>query len=45
MNKTHWNTVYVEGLSEQLLKELVDHSYELVKSGLTKQQKKELEGL
>jgi predicted DNA-binding protein (MmcQ/YjbR family) len=26
-------------------KELVDHSYELVKSGLTKQQKKELEGL
>jgi predicted DNA-binding protein (MmcQ/YjbR family) len=45
MNKTHWNTVYVEGLSEQLLKELVDHSYELVKSGLAKQQKKELEGL
>jgi predicted DNA-binding protein (MmcQ/YjbR family) len=29
----------------QLLKELVDHSYELVKSGLPKQQKKELEGL
>jgi predicted DNA-binding protein (MmcQ/YjbR family) len=25
--------------------QLVDHSYELVKSGLTKQQKKELEGL
>ena len=45
MNKTHWNTVYIEGLSSTLLKELIDHSYELVKSGLTKQQKKELEGL
>ena len=39
MNKTHWNTVYVEGLSEQLLKELVDHSYELVKAKLTQKEK------
>jgi predicted DNA-binding protein (MmcQ/YjbR family) len=45
MNKTHWNTVTIEGLSEQFLKVLIDHSYDLVKSGLTKQQKKELEGL
>ncbi|MDP2174690.1 MAG: MmcQ/YjbR family DNA-binding protein [Bacteroidota bacterium] len=45
MNKTHWNTVYIEGLSSTLLKELIDHSHDLVKSGLTKQQKKELEGL
>ena len=39
MNKTHWNTVYVEGLSEHLLKELIDHSYELVKSKLTQKEK------
>lgn len=31
MNKKHWNTVDFEGgLSEQLLRSLIDHSYELV---------------
>lgn len=31
MNKKHWNTVYFEdGLSEGLLRELIDHSYMLV---------------
>ncbi len=37
MNKHHWNSVYFErSLDEQLLKELVDHSYELVVKGLRK---------
>ena len=31
MNKKHWNTIsYQENLPTQLLKELIDHSYELV---------------
>lgn len=30
MNKKHWNTVIVHGLKNALLKELIDHSYNLV---------------
>ena len=31
MNKKHWNTVIVDGsMSNKLLKEIIDHSYELV---------------
>ena len=31
MNKTHWNTVVIDNtLSKRQLKELIDHSYELV---------------
>jgi len=31
MNKQHWNTVTVDGsISDRLLRELIDHSYELV---------------
>ena len=31
MNKTHWNSVYMDGsLSTKLILELVDHSYQLV---------------
>lgn len=37
MNKKHWNTVYYnQNLSEQLLKELIDHSYQLVFASLPK---------
>lgn len=37
MNKKHWNTVKFDGaLSENLLKKLVDHSYQLVVNGLVK---------
>lgn len=46
MNKQHWNTVnYSGGLKDSFVKELVDHSYNLVVSGLTKKLKEELEGL
>ncbi|MFT3946371.1 MAG: MmcQ/YjbR family DNA-binding protein [Agriterribacter sp.] len=32
MNKKHWNTIVIDGsASTKLLKEWIDHSYELVK--------------
>ncbi len=34
MNKTHWNTVYFEGLSHDFIQEMVVHSYTLVKQKL-----------
>ncbi|MFM6948779.1 MAG: MmcQ/YjbR family DNA-binding protein [Aquirufa sp.] len=34
MNKKHWNTVFVNSrLSQQLIKEFISNSYELVKAG------------
>lgn len=37
LNKKHWNTVYMDGsLSLALLKEIIDHSYELVFAALPK---------
>lgn len=37
MNKQHWNTVSTTGdVPVKLLRELVDHSYELVKASLPK---------
>jgi predicted DNA-binding protein (MmcQ/YjbR family) len=37
MNKTHWNTVEVDGsFSDDLFMELIDHSYEMVVKGLPK---------
>ncbi len=31
MNKTHWNSVYVDmDVKDDLLRELIDHSYELI---------------
>lgn len=37
MNKKHWNTVYLErGLTDQLVRELADHSYSLVFKSLSK---------
>ncbi len=43
MNKKHWNTLVLDGsLSEGLVKELIDHSYELVVKRLTKADQKKL---
>lgn len=43
MNKKHWNTVnFEEGLEEGILKELIDHSYDLVVSGMSRKKKEEL---
>ena len=37
MNKQHWNTVDTTGsVPQKLIRELVDHSYELVKASLPK---------
>lgn len=37
MNKKHWNTVHFEnGLEDDFLFELIDHSYDLVVKGLRK---------
>ncbi|WP_127132674.1 MmcQ/YjbR family DNA-binding protein [Pseudoflavitalea rhizosphaerae] len=43
MNKKHWNTVTVDGsVSGKLLKEWIDHSYELVVDSLPAKVKAEL---
>ena len=43
MSKIHWNTITIEGgLSNQFIKDLIDHSYEIVVKGMTKKQQKEL---
>lgn len=43
MNKKHWNTVIPEqGVSDELVLELTDHSYELVRKSLKKADKAKL---
>ena len=41
MSKKHWNTLTVEesDVDEETVRELIDHSYELVYKSLTKKQK------
>lgn len=44
MNKKHWNTIIADGsVPDKLLKEWIDHSYELVVKRLTKAEQKKLE--
>ncbi len=46
MNKKHWNTVEMDGsVPLDLVKEMIDHSYDLVASKLTGKQKEELSNL
>lgn len=43
MSKKHWNSITCSGrLSDKLLKELIDHSYELVIQGLKKSDREHL---
>lgn len=43
MNKTHWNTVYMNGLlTEKQLRDMVDHSYTLVLQSLPKKLQDEI---
>ncbi len=43
MNKTHWNTVEIDGsVSDKMLMEWIEHSYYLVRSSLSKAVKSEL---
>lgn len=46
MNKKHWNTVKMDlTISDTLIAQWIDDSYELVIKGLTKAKKEELEAL
>jgi len=45
MSKVHWNTVFIDQLPPELLKELIDHSYEMVVSKFTKKLKAELDAI
>lgn len=44
MNKKHWNTVMVKGsLGDDMLRQLIDHSYERVVAGLPAKLRKTLQ--
>ncbi|MDK2823978.1 MAG: hypothetical protein PWQ67_332 [Clostridia bacterium] len=43
MNKTHWNTVYLDGsLNDDFVKKLIDTSYEIVFKSLDKKKRQEI---
>ncbi len=44
MNKKHWNTINIASgeLSPALIRELIDHSYDMVVKGLPKKKREEL---
>lgn len=43
MNKVHWNSIKADGdISDDLMKELLNKSYNLVFNGLTKKKQKEI---
>jgi len=46
MNKKHWNTVdFSHSLSDELIMEMIDHSYDLVVNKLPKVKREELNNL
>ena len=46
MSKTHWNTIAINtSVPDVLVKELIDHSYELVFKSLTKKLQSEIQEL
>jgi len=46
MNKTHWNTVYMDGnLTQKQLREMIDHSYHLILKSLPKKLQNEIFGV
>ena len=45
MSKVHWNTIILEHVSPKLIMELINHSYELVVSKMTKKLRAELDAL
>jgi predicted DNA-binding protein (MmcQ/YjbR family) len=45
MNKTLWNTVYFDGLSEKMIVELILHSYDEVVRKLPKKIQTEIQQL
>lgn len=46
MNKTHWNTVFINGsLTDKHLREMIDHSYNLIVASLPKKVQAEIKAL
>lgn len=45
MSKVHWNTIFLEDLPPNLIRDLVDHSYDLVVSKFTRKLKAEFDSL
>lgn len=46
LNKKHWNSIDLDGsVNNDLVFELIDHSYQLIVDSLTKKLKEELNGL
>ena len=45
MSKTHWNTLLLHGIPPKLIVELINHSYDLIVSKMTKKMKEELKNL
>lgn len=44
MNKQHWNTVQIDGsISDKMLKQLIDESYQIIVDKLTKKVREELQ--
>ncbi|MEL7585740.1 MAG: MmcQ/YjbR family DNA-binding protein [Prolixibacteraceae bacterium] len=44
MNKKHWNTIYADGsVPDRILREWIDHSYDMVVEKLSRKQKEQLE--
>ena len=45
MNREHWNSVYLDGdVSDDILKQMIDMSYELVLNSLSKKMQREIVG-
>lgn len=46
MNKKHWITIQIDGsVPDKLLRQWIDHSYDLVAAGLTKTQRRALDSM
>ncbi|MBX2841792.1 MAG: MmcQ/YjbR family DNA-binding protein [Flammeovirgaceae bacterium] len=42
-SKKHWNSVYMDGsLNDNLIRELIDHAYDIVVAGMSKKTQEEL---
>jgi predicted DNA-binding protein (MmcQ/YjbR family) len=45
MNKVHWNSLYLDGdVPDEILKQMIDNSYDLIFASLTKKLQKEILG-
>ncbi|MFD4369358.1 MmcQ/YjbR family DNA-binding protein [Rhodococcus sp. NPDC058521] len=45
LNKRHWNTVHLDGsIDDAEIREMIDHSYDLVFNGLTQATRRRIQG-